>query len=527
MQKWIKVLGAGLLALSFVVRPAHAGVFPDVPTDHWAYDAVEYLTSKGYVEGYPDGEFKGNRMLTRYEYAMIIARLERKLLEELKGAPGDILAMVEEMRDQFRKELDDIYAKLANHEMRITDLEGKVTDLGERTTAVETKVADHDRILAALKKIDWSGDLGTEWLWGTGGKFAPDQPDHEQSDLSYWFALAMRIPINDKLDIHTKVTTLGPQGVTCTGPTPGTSGERTPCYEKFDNYNGVTTGLYDPFRTGDYRLPSNNSQTNATRLTNPTNQSFDLNEAYLTWAKDWGDMDKTVFRAGKFNPFWLNSELFFNPYSGYEGIGFTWDHNNAKWKLTLQTLRTENFTALNLPTLDDVDLMMAIWSSEGRALRRVDLIAGYAMSTNTDITDVVAESPEVWMFHIAYDFPHKKLLKAYASWASNGEDLRKTEEANYGSDEFAISFMLGIIFNELKKPHDWSLDVSFKSVGLNNGLPSYYVPDSKFTTFAFSYLTAKNTKTWLRVDTGKVGNQAGLQQNPTILTVSTGIDASF
>ena len=48
--------------------------FPDVPTNHWAYEYVKDLADKGLVEGYPDGEFKGDRAMTRYEYAAIIYR---------------------------------------------------------------------------------------------------------------------------------------------------------------------------------------------------------------------------------------------------------------------------------------------------------------------------------------------------------------------------------------------------------------------------------------------------------------------
>ena len=57
--------------------------FPDVPKDHWAYTYVKSLADKGYLEGYPDGEFKGNRAMTRYEYATVIYRALQN------GAPND------------------------------------------------------------------------------------------------------------------------------------------------------------------------------------------------------------------------------------------------------------------------------------------------------------------------------------------------------------------------------------------------------------------------------------------------------
>ena len=49
-------------------------LFPDVASNHWAYEAVSYLSRRGLVEGYPDGTFGGNRLLTRYEFAEIVYR---------------------------------------------------------------------------------------------------------------------------------------------------------------------------------------------------------------------------------------------------------------------------------------------------------------------------------------------------------------------------------------------------------------------------------------------------------------------
>ena len=53
-------------------------LFPDVPSNHWAYDAVYALSERGLVEGYPDGTFGGDRMMTRYEFAQIVYRAIQK-----------------------------------------------------------------------------------------------------------------------------------------------------------------------------------------------------------------------------------------------------------------------------------------------------------------------------------------------------------------------------------------------------------------------------------------------------------------
>ena len=49
-------------------------LFPDVPANHWAYEYVTKLHNLGIIEGYPDGNFDGNRMMTRYEFAAVVYR---------------------------------------------------------------------------------------------------------------------------------------------------------------------------------------------------------------------------------------------------------------------------------------------------------------------------------------------------------------------------------------------------------------------------------------------------------------------
>lgn len=56
------------------IKADHTTLFPDIPTNHWAYEAVSDLSRRGLVEGYPDGTFGGDRMLTRYEFAQIVYR---------------------------------------------------------------------------------------------------------------------------------------------------------------------------------------------------------------------------------------------------------------------------------------------------------------------------------------------------------------------------------------------------------------------------------------------------------------------
>ena len=73
-MRWIIMLTLALV-LSTSAAFAAASSYEDVQPDHWAYNALDYLTEQGVLEGYPDGYFKGDRTLTRYEFAQAIARL--------------------------------------------------------------------------------------------------------------------------------------------------------------------------------------------------------------------------------------------------------------------------------------------------------------------------------------------------------------------------------------------------------------------------------------------------------------------
>ena len=75
MRKVLTFLGASLvIVLAMPAFAQQAEPFKDVPTDHWAYQAVESLREKGIVIGYPDGYFRGKRTLTRYEFAVALDR---------------------------------------------------------------------------------------------------------------------------------------------------------------------------------------------------------------------------------------------------------------------------------------------------------------------------------------------------------------------------------------------------------------------------------------------------------------------
>ena len=88
--------------------------FPDIPANHWAYEYVKDLADKGLVEGYPDGEFKGNRAMTRYEYAAIIYRalqLGAPIDGKMGRAINEFNPELARLRDLDRTRVDRISGK--------------------------------------------------------------------------------------------------------------------------------------------------------------------------------------------------------------------------------------------------------------------------------------------------------------------------------------------------------------------------------------------------------------------------------
>lgn len=104
--------------------------FPDVPKDHWAYTYVKSLADRGYLAGYPDGEFKGDRAMTRYEYATVIYRALQN------GAPND--ADMSRAVEEFKPELVKVQEV---ERFRVDRISGKDND---RNKIERVRVNDKD-----------------------------------------------------------------------------------------------------------------------------------------------------------------------------------------------------------------------------------------------------------------------------------------------------------------------------------------------------------------------------------------------
>lgn len=108
-----------------------ANPFTDVDTNSWAYQAVSKLSAENVVEGYPDGTFRGEKNISRYEVAQIIARL----VARKDSLTADQQATVDKLAQSYR---DD----LANLGVRVTELEKKT---GHTELITELRIQDVDR----------------------------------------------------------------------------------------------------------------------------------------------------------------------------------------------------------------------------------------------------------------------------------------------------------------------------------------------------------------------------------------------
>jgi hypothetical protein len=124
-----------------VAAPAFAQPFADVPTDHWAFDAIAELAAKGIIEGFPDGTFKGDRGVSRYEVAIIVARILARIEAIKIPAPAPAAAPQVTRTDvqTIQRLVNEFRAELAALGVRTTAVEEELTALKAKTTNVSVK----------------------------------------------------------------------------------------------------------------------------------------------------------------------------------------------------------------------------------------------------------------------------------------------------------------------------------------------------------------------------------------------------
>ncbi|NLV93112.1 MAG: S-layer homology domain-containing protein [Candidatus Riflebacteria bacterium] len=157
-MKRISMLLVAVMVLSTVV--ATANPFSDVPFSHWSYDAVNKLTSKGILQGYPDGTFKGEKNVTRYHLAMVVAKMLSNVEQMLESGTGSSLVTKADLQtlEKLTVEFADELALLG---VKVTALEDDMQIVKEDVAGVKKDVDSIKGYMArgGMEKVTISGDM--------------------------------------------------------------------------------------------------------------------------------------------------------------------------------------------------------------------------------------------------------------------------------------------------------------------------------------------------------------------------------
>ena len=134
MKKQFAAIFAATAVLGVTTAFA-ANPFSDVTPDSWAYQAVSQLANAGIVNGYPDGTFKGQNNITRYEMAQMVA----KAMANQDRANAEQQAMINRLADEFSNELNNLGVRVA----RLEDRVGNVKVTGD--ARLRYRDAEHDK----------------------------------------------------------------------------------------------------------------------------------------------------------------------------------------------------------------------------------------------------------------------------------------------------------------------------------------------------------------------------------------------
>ena len=138
------------MALGVTASAYAANPFSDVPAGHWAYDSINKLAAAGVVEGYGDATFGGDKLMTRYEMAQIVAKAMAK------GADVDKLAA------EFADELDNLGVRVASLEKKADNV--KIT--GELRYHYKDDGADINGYATELRSRIWvKGQINDDWTY--------------------------------------------------------------------------------------------------------------------------------------------------------------------------------------------------------------------------------------------------------------------------------------------------------------------------------------------------------------------------
>lgn len=205
-----------IIFLTAAVLPAGAQSFSEVPADHWAYDAISKLVEAGIVEGYPDGEYKGQRKMTRYEMAVMVNRaldniyntmddldsgltmgqaedtaaviralMEKNPQDELSdGQVEEVADIVDALTYEMEAELRIMGVNLKKSARDVEELEAKIAELKIPEDNIEFEAAVNSLVEFANYKADNNAEVAAAMkLWADSDALDLDLPVNAGGDV--------------------------------------------------------------------------------------------------------------------------------------------------------------------------------------------------------------------------------------------------------------------------------------------------------------------------------------------------------
>ncbi|WP_448588719.1 DUF3373 family protein [Thermodesulfobium sp.] len=224
-----------LLFVFLLASSAFAGPFSDVPANSWAYKAVQDLAAKGLVIGYGDSTFRGDRLATRYEMAMVVARM-LDMYEKGQNAQDQKIELNANDIATLMKLAEEFKSELASLNVRVAALEKKAAlDTVNFTGDARFRLAYRKQTFYALDEPYKVVSLGftTQNLPGTtinGSYFMPvvnglypngaqtTKPlDKEDTFMRYYIRLNVNAPVADNISYTARLAMEKNAGVNGTG----------------------------------------------------------------------------------------------------------------------------------------------------------------------------------------------------------------------------------------------------------------------------------------------------------------------
>jgi hypothetical protein len=166
---------------------AAANPFSDVPADHWAYDAVAQLAADGVIDGYGDGTYRGDRNITRYEMAQMVAKAMAK------NPSGADKALVDKLAAEFADELNNLGVRVAKLERNadVVKWTGEARFTVERYNEANTAKGNPDsRKNELLLRLEPTAEINSNWKvkarLDTALKMEEDERDKEVTLKRVW-----------------------------------------------------------------------------------------------------------------------------------------------------------------------------------------------------------------------------------------------------------------------------------------------------------------------------------------------------